>query len=286
MESKPPQDPPRKLKYMPKAPPRRPPKPEVKSEKAEDEDATQAMKLMKQFQERSMRAKPKAEKKVQASQIAFGFGAASPSIKSYAAPKVGAAVNHNQGSSVNGGAYSSELGEKEYIEPWNYYSYYPVTLPLRRPYSGNPATLNAEEFGEASDTSEYDENSTNSAINLGLMEENVEANMFFLQLPPTVPMIKRLATADGHKVKEEKTCKLDELPAGHMGKMLVYRSGAVKLKLGDTLYDVSPGLDFAFAQDIAAINTAEKHCCVVAEIDKHAIVTPDVDAIINSMADL
>ncbi|KAF5188081.1 hypothetical protein FRX31_022332, partial [Thalictrum thalictroides] len=27
---------------------------------------------------------------------------------------------------------------KEYAEPWNYYSYYPVTLPLRRPHSGNP----------------------------------------------------------------------------------------------------------------------------------------------------
>jgi DNA-directed RNA polymerase III subunit RPC4 len=63
-------------------------------------------------------------------------------------------------------------------------------------------------------------------------------------------MIKRSATAVGPEVKEssrpsggargiEKTCRLDELPAGYMGKVLVYRSGAVKLKLGDTLYDVS-----------------------------------------------
>lgn len=36
-----------------------------------------------------------------------------------------------------------------------------------------------------------------------------------------------------------KGCSLEDLPAGYMGKMLVYKSGAVKLKLGDTLYDVS-----------------------------------------------
>lgn len=78
----------------------------------------------------------------------------------------------------------------------------------------------------------------------------MEASTFFLQLPPTMPVIKRSATTDGNNVKEnsrpsggvqpvEKTCRLNELPAGFMGKMLVYRSGAVKLKLGDTLYDVS-----------------------------------------------
>lgn len=74
--------------------------------------------------------------------------------------------------------------------------------------------------------------------------------MFFLQLPPTVPMIKRSSAADGREVTDssgppgdvrtvKKTYPLDELPAGFMGKMLVYKSGAIKLKLGDMLYDVS-----------------------------------------------
>lgn len=70
-----------------------------------------------------------------------------------------------------------------------------------------------------------------------------------------MPTVKRSATADGPEVTDssrpsgsrppgvadtvKKTCSLDELPAGYMGKMLVYRSGAIKLKLGDTLYDVS-----------------------------------------------
>jgi hypothetical protein len=79
--------------------------------------------------------------------------------------------------------------------------------------------------------------------------------MFFLQFPPTMPTVKRSDTADGPEVTDSsrppglrrpgvahtvnKTCALNDLPAGFMGKMLVYRSGAIKLKLDDTLYDVS-----------------------------------------------
>lgn len=74
--------------------------------------------------------------------------------------------------------------------------------------------------------------------------------MFFLQLPPTIPSIKGSAIAGSKAATEsskppgsengkKKSQALGELPKGFMGKMLVYRSGVVKLKLGDTLYDVS-----------------------------------------------
>lgn len=68
--------------------------------------------------------------------------------------------------------------------------------------------------------------------------------MFFIQLPPSLPAIKHSASTEGEeKAESSRTsvqgCSLDELPAGFMGKMLVYRSGAIKLKLGDSLYDVS-----------------------------------------------
>ncbi|KAJ8767292.1 hypothetical protein K2173_017336 [Erythroxylum novogranatense] len=298
MESEPRQDAPRKFKFKPKAPVQRAPKPEVKSEKVEEDvDAVQAADLMRQFHERSNRAKIKVEKKVRASQIAFGFGAASTSLKSYGVPKGGSTSNQGHALGVNVGAHPSDPRDKEYNEPWDYYSYYPVTLPMRRPYSGNPAILDEEEFGEASASVTFDESAINHVSELGLMAENAEANMFFLQLPPTLPMTKRSATADGQLSSEstrlsgsahamEKTCRLDNLTAGLMGKMLVYKSGAVKLKLGETLYDVSPGMDCVFAQDLVAVNTMEKHCCAIAEINKRAIITPDVDAILNSVTNL
>ena len=74
--------------------------------------------------------------------------------------------------------------------------------------------------------------------------------MFLLHLPPTLPMTRQSAAAsvqDAPSISERpvgvqaagKPCNLDELQSGLLGKLLVYKSGAVKLKLGDTLYDVS-----------------------------------------------
>ncbi|KAK6248767.1 hypothetical protein QUC31_020332 [Theobroma cacao] len=284
---------PRKMRFAPKAPPRQAPKLEVKTEVVEDTDAVQARDLLQRLNQTSAKTKPKVEKKVASSQVAFGHGGASASMKLFGVSK---GASRTSRETLNGVVHTPGLREeKEYREPWDYYSYYPVTLPMRRPYSGNPEFLDEEEF--ASENITFDENLVEPAVELGLMDENLEPSMFFLQLPPTLPMIKQSGTTAGLEVDSsskpaarvgsvKKTCGLEELPAGLMGKMLVHKSGAVKLKLGDTLYDVTPGLNCVFAQDVVAVNTAEKQCCVVGELDKRAVLTPDVDSVLNSMADL
>ncbi|KAK6941306.1 DNA-directed RNA polymerase III subunit RPC4, partial [Dillenia turbinata] len=207
---------------------------------------------------------------------AFGYGATSNTVKSY------------------GDVYASVLKTKdEYQEPWNYYSYYPVTLPLRRPYSGNPDDLDEDEFGKARESMDYDEDSAKPASELGLLVDNGEETMIFLQFPTTMPMKKRLAAEKGQEnfantkprsvSRAEKTCGLQDLPAGQMGKILVYRGGAIKLKLGDTLYDVSQGMNCAYAEDVVAINTEKKQCCSVGELRKRVIITPDIESILDSI---
>lgn len=68
--------------------------------------------------------------------------------------------------------------------------------------------------------------------------------MFLVQLP-TMPMLKQSVKTEGSemanssKPSKARACSLNELPGGFMGKMLVYKSGAVKLKLGETLFNVS-----------------------------------------------
>ena len=85
--------------------------------------------------------------------------------------------------------------------------------------------------------------------------------MLFFHLPNTLPMFKRSASRKGKEkvgstVSSQSTdvssrgCKLEELPGGYMGKMLVYKSGAIKWKLGDTIYDVSHGLGFDLVKSI------------------------------------
>ncbi|XP_042494828.1 uncharacterized protein LOC122074074 isoform X2 [Macadamia integrifolia] len=237
------------------------------------------------------RGRPKIEKKSAPVQVAFGHGQASSFMRSYGPPK-SSASRFQDGANMSG-----HMLEKEYREPWNYCSYYPLTLPVRRPYSGNPVFLDKEEFGEDSTNMTNNEYSTNSAIELGLMEEQEEPKMIFLQLPTSLPLVKRSATAESSQttrsagpssnvVPSDKGCSLEQLPAGLMGKMLVYKSGAVKLKLGDILYDVSPGSDCAFAQDVVAVNTEEKHCSILGLLDKRAVVTPSVDSLLSRIADM
>ncbi|OVA05904.1 RNA polymerase III Rpc4 [Macleaya cordata] len=273
----------RKVKFSPKVPSRRNPRPfDPKSEILPDVEAAQTRELLRRVNEGSGRRGPKVERKTSV-QVAFSHSGTSTSMRSYGGSSKRSSGSRPQDLAASDGAPSDgpitntpdEMKKKkEYAEPWDYYSNYPVILPLRRPYSGDPE--------------------------LDLMEENEETSMFLLQLPALLPLVKRSASAKGKEiagsssslkpstsiVPPEKGCSLEELPPGFMGKMLVCRSGAIKLKLGDNLYDISPGSDCVFAQDVAAINPEEKHCCVVGELNKRIIITPDVNSLLNSVIDL
>lgn len=45
-------------------------------------------------------------------------------------------------------------------------------------------------------------------------------------------------------------------------------------------------MDCSFAQDVVAVNTAEKQFCVVGELEKRAVITPDVDSLLHNIMDL
>lgn len=46
---------------------------------------------------------------------------------------------------------------------------------------------------------------------------------------------------------------------------------------------VSPGMNCDFAQDVVVVNQAEKGCGIIGELNKRAIITPDVDSILASI---
>uniref|UniRef100_A0A1J3GLG8 DNA-directed RNA polymerase III subunit RPC4 n=1 Tax=Noccaea caerulescens TaxID=107243 RepID=A0A1J3GLG8_NOCCA len=255
----------RKMRFAPKAPPKRVPKPEVKPEQVENESSSaQATELLRRVTERSLR-KPRGDKKVHDSQVAWMGGV----VNSTRSNKYLCASSSN-----GAGAYGLNAAQEiEYKEPWDYYSYYPITLPLRRPYSGDPELLDVEEFIQAEANHE---DSLNSAANLGLTEDSGEQKMLLVRLP-SMPLVKPNIKGGGLK---------DALPEGFMGKLLVYKSGAVKMKLGDVLCDVSPGLKSEFAQDVMAVKTDEKKCGVVGEVYKHAVLTPDIDSILKDIENM
>ncbi|KAL6548101.1 hypothetical protein OROHE_009163 [Orobanche hederae] len=250
---------PRKMRFAPKAPPTRDRKPVLpKVEKEEnDNDTAKRDALIRLHKEASLRGRPKVEKKDV--KVALGFGGSSSFIKKDQGPSSHGLL---QLLSCHSSLEEAILGKSREL-------------------------LDEEEFGENPQVSAYDECEVNPTEELGLLDENTENSMIFFQLPTTMPTITQPdndANATRGTGVSQKPCNLESLPAGLMGKMLVYRSGAVKLKLGETLYDVSSGLDCVFAQDVVAVNIEEKHCCNVAEINKRAVVTPDIDSMLADMS--
>lgn len=81
-------------------------------------------------------------------------------------------------------------------------------------------------------------------------DESEEDKLMFFQIPASLPLgqdaaVSRESDQDEMvgSVKEgtrnsSAGVKLEKLPEGHVGKLLVYKSGAVKLKIGDVLFDV------------------------------------------------
>ncbi|XP_066315544.1 DNA-directed RNA polymerase III subunit RPC4-like isoform X3 [Miscanthus floridulus] len=130
---------------------------------------------------------------------------------------------------------------------------------------------------------------TRPAEELDLLQQGSKERMFLFQLPKSLPLPKRPSStsiverqgkATGKEVKEGSN--MQQLPQGYLGKMLVYKSGKIKMKLGDIMFDVSPGAETRMAQHVVALNTRDKHCCLLGEIEnRHVIVTPDVDSLLN-----
>ncbi|XP_031109976.1 uncharacterized protein LOC116014117 isoform X1 [Ipomoea triloba] len=332
----------RKFRFAPKPPPRprrAKSKVELRTESsrhdASDDEVPDA-RLLRRANEHLNRGKPKAEKK--AAQVVFSHGVASSApIRTYGNPREGTSDSAGLKGSGYGDprdlvalpsntnvdvdedrlakAESIKKKKREYREPWDYKnSYYPITLPLRKPNSGDPEILDEEEFGEAARNVEYDETKIHPSSDLGLLDEQDEdeRRLFFIQIPNNLPSYKSIgdetalpaASTKGKEVVEvpssakgkekvenptvlrrrsspNKGCSLEELPGGYMGKMLVYKSGAVKLKLGNILYDVSPGVGCSSAQEVVAINTVDKTCCKLGGIYKHAVVIPDIDSLLD-----
>ncbi|XP_053694717.1 DNA-directed RNA polymerase III subunit RPC4 [Sabethes cyaneus] len=93
-----------------------------------------------------------------------------------------------------------------------------------------------------------------------------QSNFFLLQLPDALP---GRTDNDPKKSSESQTtentgnqngldpprCTVRELEEGYVGKVLRYRSGKVKLLLGNTMFDLTLGMDSGFLQELVSINT-------------------------------
>ncbi|ALC45003.1 CG5147 [Drosophila busckii] len=108
--------------------------------------------------------------------------------------------------------------------------------------------------------------------NIAAFLEAQAAQLFIMQLPDVLPCVsdadeeptERAAAANGAAEQpsspappavSSKHSVLKQLEEGQIGKILRYRSGRVKLLLGDTHFDLDMGLESGFLQELMSISS-------------------------------
>eukprot|EP00252_Welwitschia_mirabilis_P025551 TRINITY_DN8024_c0_g1_i1.p1 TRINITY_DN8024_c0_g1~~TRINITY_DN8024_c0_g1_i1.p1 ORF type:complete len:388 (+),score=105.90 TRINITY_DN8024_c0_g1_i1:263-1426(+) len=312
-----------KAKFVPKVPQRRAKKQAaVKKESQENTDSelsSELLKLVKQSKEQSSRGFGAEKKSTGNVRVAFGYGGSATAARAAAYSKGGMKSSHGGTrekkktplyDSLRSGVGDENLVrnvEDDDIEPFDYTTYYPVTLPMRKPFSGR-SELSDEEELEGGPTAVFDEHSAvPPAEELDLWTEREDDRILFFQLPASLPLgqlplttenASQTATdANDNAVNKsgstgtisgpqgpntEANGALGKLPAGCMGKLLVYESGDVKLRLGNIILDATPGADCIFAQDVAAINSETKKCFFLGNINKRITLVPDINSLLDN----
>jgi len=107
---------------------------------------------------------------------------------------------------------------------------------------------------------------------IGNFLDSSEAQIFLMQLPDVLPCVgddsedpepskgDHQATSESEPASPADKCSngpkgsvLRQLEEGQIGKILRYKSGRVKLQLGDTRFDLDMGLDPGFLQELMSV---------------------------------
>ncbi|KAG0048234.1 hypothetical protein BGZ83_006791 [Gryganskiella cystojenkinii] len=70
---------------------------------------------------------------------------------------------------------------------------------------------------------------------------------------------------------------------GKIGRLLVYKSGKVKMKIGDIIMDVSSGSECSFLQDIVAIDSGSKEAFLLGSVQKRMICVPNLTQLLDGL---
>lgn len=99
----------------------------------------------------------------------------------------------------------------------------------------------------------------------------VDSDGVLFQLPSVFPS----PLQDSKNSVSDVPCAATELPEGKIGKLQIYKSGKVRLKMGEVILDVNEGTSWGFHQQLVAINVREDdgHCVFLGDVKKRAICT-------------
>lgn len=76
---------------------------------------------------------------------------------------------------------------------------------------------------------------------------------------------------------------LKDMPEGQIGSLVIYKSGKMKLKLGDTLLDIQQGMRSSFLEDVAIVDAESDESRKIIELGhivQKFVCVPDMDALL------
>ncbi len=135
------------------------------------------------------------------------------------------------------------------------------------------------------------ENNSNAAGAFVDEKNKLTASRVFFQLPAVFPY-GNLDENDSGEVVNASTAPvgipLHKMPDGKIGNLKVYKSGKVKLVLGQDSqqqfqFNVDRGTDCHFAQELACVLPEESEVMFLGDVGKRMVVTPDVSSLLTQL---
>jgi len=111
-----------------------------------------------------------------------------------------------------------------------------------------------------------------SDIKLGLgLESQGSTSAAGQRAKPRAPTADHKGNVD--KEESEETYLQQE---GRIGRLLVYKSGKIKMQIGDIIMDVSQGSECSFLQEIVAVDSNDKQAFVMGGVSKRLVCVPNL----------
>eukprot|EP00887_Chlorella_sp_A99_P004218 scaffold15.g4218.t1 len=175
-------------------------------------------------------------------------------------------------------------------DPFNQDQYYPTALPFREPGS----VWEEDDDGGVPPSAAEQSAAEQQVAHASMLEDlaflkDVEQNdgrLMLLQLPSVLPVPAPGAGVGPDAGGGPRPAGLRDLPPAHVGRLLVFESGAVKLRMGGVLLDVNPGTAVESRQDVAMINVQSKHFAMLGAVQQRLVVSPNVESLLAADAPL
>ncbi|KAI0372815.1 hypothetical protein BV20DRAFT_1014934 [Pilatotrama ljubarskyi] len=117
----------------------------------------------------------------------------------------------------------------------------------------------------------------------GTGEEGSKKVTFAEDTKPPAPVTATAPLPGTAAAGENKAAEQPKLD-GVIGQLEIYESGAVKLRMGNGIVmDVTAATQPSFLQHAVYVDSSNKRLCVLGEVNRRFVVTPDIDTLLTSM---